>query len=294
MSRQGRTATVGMFDGVHAGHRFLLDSVRRCAGGGRPVVVTFSNHPLSLISPENAPRLLMTATEKVQTLRNLGFDPVIVEFDRELRGLTAEQFLRRLRDEMEVTAVAVGFNNRFGCDRKAFDELKAIGGKLGIEVIGVSEYADKVSSTLVREAIGRGDVERAAVLLGRPYSLAGKVVDGNHIGRTIGFPTANLVPDDSSKIVPANGVYAADAELDDGRRFRAVVNIGNRPTVDNSPQVHIEAYLDGFSGNLYGRRLGLSFLARLRDEKRFPDMESLRRTIADDLERARNYNRSGS
>lgn len=290
MEKKGRAATVGMFDGVHAGHRFLLDSVKRSSSGGLPVVVTFTNHPLSLISPDNAPRLLMTADEKIRALEALGLEPLVVDFDEKLRTLTAEQFLVRLRDEKDVTTLAVGFNNRFGSDRKRFSDLEAIGRKLGIEVIGIPEYAEKVSSTLVREAIAKGDVESANRYLGRPYSIAGTVVDGNHIGRTIGFPTANLVPEDQTKIIPANGVYAADAELGDGRCYRAVVNIGNRPTVDNSPEVHIEAFLDGFSGNLYGQRLRLSFLARLRDERRFPDMESLRRTIADDLARARGYN----
>lgn len=286
MNGKGRTATIGMFDGVHVGHRFMLGNVKR-AGDNVPIVVTFSNHPLSLIAPGKAPRLLMTTDEKTAVLRSAGFDPVVLDFDEDLRALTAEQFLSRLRDEMGVTTLAVGFNNRLGSDRKSFSDLKAIGERIGVEVTVIPEYGRKVSSSIVREAIGRGDVALATDLLGRPYSIEGKVVDGNHIGRTLGFPTANIVPDDASKIVPANGVYAADARLENGELYRAVVNIGNRPTVDNSSEVHIEAFLDGYKGNLYGRKVRLCFLKRLRGERRFPDLESLRRAIADDLEHAR-------
>ncbi len=285
MKEKGRTATIGMFDGLHVGHRFMLDGIK-VAGDDKLIVVTFSNHPLSLISPANAPRLLMTADEKIAVLKSAGLEPVVLEFDEDLRALTAEQFMKRLRDEMNVTTLAVGFNNCLGSDRKSFYELAAVGEKLGMEVVRMAEYGRKVSSSIIRNYIDNGDVASAAELLGYPYSIQGRVIDGNHIGRTIGFPTANIVPDDSSKIVPANGVYAADARLENGEQYRAVVNIGNRPTVDNSPEVHIEAHLDGFSGNLYGHKVRLCFLRRLRSERRFPDMESLRRAIAVDLEQA--------
>lgn len=284
-----RTATIGMFDGVHCGHRFLLDFMKSLPGAGRPLVVTFSSHPLRVIAPDSAPGCLLTKEEKCSRLADCGCDCAMLDFTDQLRLLPAREFMLGLSRDFGVSRLVIGFNNRLGNDRADFERCRAIGSEIGMEVVGAPEYEARsgVSSSAIRKLLARGDVESAAALLGYRYSLTGTVVTGNQIGRTLGFPTANLSVDDPSKVIPAAGVYAADAVTVDGCRRRAVVNIGHRPSVDNSPTLHIEAHILGLEENLYGQPLTIEFIRYIRPERKFPDLAALRAQIDRDITAAR-------
>lgn len=297
MAEAGRIATVGMFDGVHLGHQWLVgclvDEGRR--RNLRPAVFTFDRHPLQLIAPAKAPQALMTLDRRVEALKSAGADDVFVlEFDDELRGLSASDFIKRLRDRYGVEAILMGYNHRFGSDCiVGFERYRSIGESLGVDIIKgrevtVGEEAGQVSSSAIREDLRKGDVAAAAAKLGRSYSLSGEVVHGRAIGRSIGFPTANIQLEDSRLLVPLNGVYAADVEYGIGQNGRAMVNIGVRPTVDDaeSAPLSIEAHIIGVDENLYGQRIKLDFLRRIRSERRFSSLEALRTQLSADMSAA--------
>lgn len=299
---KGRMAVIGMFDGVHLGHRWLLADLCRQSADMQlqPMVFTFSNHPLSVVAPEKAPALLTTAGEKTALLHECGVEDVVCRpFSEEMRLTPAEDFLRLLHDRYGVEALLLGFNNRFGHDRADFAGTAAIGARLGVKVLQGKEFILEpsegaecpVSSSLIRQALlgnlpegGCGDrAAEASRMLGRPYSLAGTVVSGKQLGRKLGFPTANLAPD-AGKLVPASGVYACRAfAVDRCGAIPAMVNIGHRPTVDaDGAPISIEAHLIGLPApaDLYGQRLRLDFISHLRQERRFDSPEQL----ADQLE----------
>lgn len=286
MRSPGFVATIGMFDGVHRGHLHLLGQLRELASarGLEPVVVTFSDHPLSVIAPERTPALLMPFGERVEALGREVARVEILDF-ADVRQLTAADFMRRLVDAYGVKVLLMGFNHGFGSDRiKDFDVYRRIGAETGLDVVWASESPDlTVSSSLVRWAVSGGDVALAADLLGRPYELVGTVVEGRHLGRTIGFPTANLRLSEPRQLVPAEGVYACRA-VTDGAEYPAMVNIGRRPTVDSSehPERTIEAHIISFDGNLYGRRVRIRLVARLRGERPFGSLEALRAQLVND------------
>ncbi len=300
-AHKGRIAVVGMFDGVHSGHRALLSDLKARASERslEPMVFTFSNHPLELIRPCAAPCLLSTAAEKVELLAREGIGVVeCVPFDEAMRLTSAEGFMHMLRDRHDVRAVLLGFNNRFGHDAPAsFEEYLRLGEAAGVEVLRGREFVMEsdghghpVSSSEIRRMLALGDVAAAATMLGRPYSLPGTVIHGREVGRTIGFPTANLeIP--RCKAVPAPGVYAVMACVGSGNvaGFPAMVNIGRRPTVDvcGAP-ISIEVHIIGLPGNtdLYGRTVTLGFSARIRSEQRFSSLEELSCQLAADREAA--------
>lgn len=284
-------ATIGMFDGVHRGHQYLISQLKEHCD--EAVAVTFTNHPLWVIRGEREPRLLSTPDEKSGILGALGVRPVLLSFDEQLRHMTAEEFIRMLACEHGIDRLVLGFNNSIGSDRRTTDGDNALYKATGVEIIRASELPGdiKVNSSTIREMVTAGDVEHAAALLGRNYTLNGMVVHGKKLGRTIGFPTANIEAESPNKLIPANGVYAADAITTDGNRYRAVVNIGHRPTVDTADSpISIEAYLDGFTGDLYDQALVLHFLQRLREERIFYSLEELRAGITNDLSIARSLN----
>ncbi len=293
-----KLAAIGMFDGVHLGHRAMLADLKDRARemGMEPAAVTFSTHPMNLVRPEAAPRMLMPAEDRRRALAEVCGAPdrvIMLDFTPELRQLTAREFMKMLRDTFDVGALYLGYNHRFGSDRMAdFDDYRRVAASLGMDaLLGAEERGPqgcRISSSDVRTALSEGDVGHAAMLLGRPYRIEGEVVGGRQIGRTLGFPTANIVPRDPRQLVPATGVYAARAELSDGSRWKAVVNIGHRPTMGDSLAETIEANLLDFSGDLYGQSITLEFVARLRDEQRFDSLDLLRDQIARDAERARN------
>lgn len=288
-----RMAVVGMFDGVHLGHCFLLGSLKEEARrrGLSPIAVTFSNHPLEIIAPAKAPLLLTGCDEKRALLCGEGVETVVIPFDSCLRDTSSADFLDMLKRDYGVEAMLLGFNNRFGHDApRDFEAYCRLGSDCGVEIVRAPEFQAegmKVSSSEIRRLISAGDVAGASRLLGRPYSVAGTVGHGHAIGRTIGFPTANLQVD-SRRLLPAEGVYAAEAQLPDGERRGAVVNIGRRPTVEgnNDAPLSVEAHIIGYSGDLYGSPLTLSFVARIRSERKFSSLAALKAGIAADLRAA--------
>lgn len=293
MSGRGHIAVVGTFDGVHRGHRFLLDGVkaRGVETGLCPMVVTFDTHPLAVVRPDAAPKLLTTLDERVDLLRGAGIDDIaVLPFNDALMRMSAREFMTMLRDNHGVKAMLVGFNHRFGRGRaEGLDDYRRIGREIGVDIIPAAEYrpvgGGHVSSSSIRENVIAGDVTAAASALGRSYSLTGVVGHGRQLGREIGFPTANIEGVDSSKIIPATGVYAATVTLDDRSAWPAVVNVGRRPTVDDpaTAPLSIEAHIPGFSGDLYGKPLTVDFDRRIRGERRFPSLAALRTQIALDL-----------
>ncbi len=297
-----RIAVVGMFDGVHSGHRYLLDQLRLQAAerSMKPLVITFTNHPLSVIAPDKAPRLLTSPLEKAALIRREGFlgdEILLLPFDEKLRSTSAAGFLGMLRCRFDCAALLMGFNNRFGHDAPGdFASYKQLAANAGIELIQARELPARagVSSSEIRRLIAAGEVADAAALLGRPYTLTGTVVRGKALGRTLGFPTANLHTP-STLILPAPGVYAATATIAPplfpsnvaSRQasskaevsYPAMVNIGSRPTVDDpGASLSVEAHIIGLpeGTNLYDCRLTLSFVDRLRSERRFASLEALR------------------
>lgn len=292
-----RIAAVGMYDGVHAGHRFLIDYVRleARARGLVPSVVTFSRHPLAIVRPLDTPQLITSLEERIFRLDDAGVeDCIVLSFNEKLRRLSAKEFLSLLRRKYGIEALVVGFNNRFGRDRAdGIDQYRVIGKELGMEILDAPEYRGPgapVSSSIIREHLRMGNVDKAAEALGRPYRLRGIVVTGNRVGRTIGFPTANVRPCENETIIPSSGVYAAKVTTPDGKTRDAMVNIGYRPTVnDIEPQrdVTIEAHIFDFTGYLYDEEISIDFIARIRDEKKFLSLDKLRSRLNIDAREVR-------
>ncbi len=285
--------TIGSFDGVHLGHRAILDAVVRRAQalGGVAAVLTLRPHPREFFSPAHAPSLLTHDAKKLALFERAGIKQVFVlRFNAEAAALTPEQFIEEIViEKCGAKALVVGHDFRFGHQARGdFDLLRKLAPRYGFEVEQVPPLlmdGERVSSTLIRERLLVGDLEKAEAFLGRPYSLVGKVVSGRHIGKEIGFPTANIQPHHSA--VPAQGVYICEAIVDGGRH-PAAVNIGVAPTIRNEDSA-IEAYLLDFQGDIYGQEMELIFRKRLRDEMRFPSVQDLVRQIKRDVEMTRAF-----
>lgn len=291
--------TVGNFDGLHVGHRAIMDTVvaEARASDGTAVVYTFDPHPIRVLRPEQAPRLLTTREQKIELLEQAGIDVVIVEnFDAQFAATSAERFIREiLFARIRPMAVYVGYDFHFGRDREgSMRLLTELGPRLGFSVTIIPEVTmegSDVNSTRIRKLLVESRVEEAGRMLGRPYSIRGRIVRGDQRGRTLGFPTANL--ESENEILPGAGVYAGDLLfIDDGDPKRgvglpAVMNVGTRPTFAGDGRTHAEAHLIDFKGDLYGRRVEMSFRARLRDERRFAAVDELREQIAADVRAAR-------
>ncbi|MGH7353816.1 MAG: bifunctional riboflavin kinase/FAD synthetase [Candidatus Rokuibacteriota bacterium] len=279
---------LGVFDGVHCAHRAILDAAvtRAREAGLVALACTFDPHPAEVLSPGRAPAPITTLGERLDLIAGAGLDAtVVLAFSRDLAVLEPEAFVEAvLLDRLRARAVVVGFNHRFGrAARGDARLLESLAGRLGFAAHVVPPLVvdgGPVSSTAVRMALQAGDVEAAMRLLGRAYSVTGPVVPGAARGRTLGFPTANVQPE-RPVLVPA-GVYACRAETDGDTR-RAVVNVGVRPTFEETV-VTVEAHLLDFTSDLYGRRLTLGFQRRLRDEIRFASVDALRAQIARDIE----------
>jgi riboflavin kinase/FMN adenylyltransferase len=283
---------LGNFDGVHRGHRKILERVRRVAGerGATSVVMTFDPHPPRIVRPDRAPPLLMTLEQRLAEIHGAGVHRVaIVRFTREISQWDPETFVQAvLVDWLHVAEVWVGANFLFGRDRAGnFSLLRALGSRLEFkaEKIDPVRYKDfVVSSTRIRRLVAEGRIDEAGALLGHQYYVDGKVVHGDERGRTIGFPTANLSSD--NELLPPHGVYATTATIDDVVR-PSITNIGIRPTVDDSGRPRIETHVFDFDRDLYGASIRVGFVQRLRDERRFEGLDVLRRQIEDDCGRAR-------
>ena len=278
-------ATIGCFDGVHRGHQRVIrllteEAVRR---GLTPAVITFDRLPRQLFDPAFRPQLLSTLGEKATCLEALGVGLLVVlPFTKQLAALSAEVFMRKvLRSQLSVEVLLTGYDNRFGHDRsEGFDDYVRHGRAMGMEVLrGDVERVDSetaVSSTAIRRLLAdEGRVDLMTEWLTRPYALTGRVVPGDHIGHELGFPTANIEPECGYKLIPANGVYAVWASLDgDERRMAAMMNIGTRPTFEGHRQT-LEVHILKEVGDIYGRRLTVTFVRRLRAERRFDNRELL-------------------
>ena len=285
-------ATIGFFDGVHIGHCHLINMLKKVARerGVEACVITFDRHPRQVVQPEWCPEMLTSLEEKTQLLKATGIDRCeVLHFDREMANQSAHDFMQHtLKEKMGVSILVTGYDNRFGHNRsEGFEDYVRYGKEIGIEVIKGEELTDgsnNVSSSSIRRMLKEGRIEDATRCLGREYQLTGTVVGGEHIGRTIGFPTANIRPDDSSKLIPANGVYAVDvwSQAGDINRERAMLNIGTRPTF-NGTATTIEVHIPHFAGNLYGSTLSIAFLRKIREERKFDSPEALVEQLNKDL-----------
>lgn len=283
---------LGNFDGVHRGHRKILDRVRISASerGATAAIVTFDPHPPRVVRPDKAPPLLMTTAQRLEAIAEAGVhSAAVVRFTTELSRWDPETFVRTvLVDWLHVAEVWVGANFLFGHDRAGnYSLLRALGAQYGFkaEKIDPVRYKDfVVSSTRIRRLVAEGRVDEAGALLGHQYYIDGTVVEGDKRGRTIGFPTANLQSD--NELLPPHGVYATTVTID-GVVRPSVTNVGVRPTVDHSGRTMVEAHLFDFSDDLYGRTVRVGFVQRMRDERVFESVDALRAQIAADCGRAR-------
>jgi riboflavin kinase/FMN adenylyltransferase len=283
---------LGNFDGLHRGHRKILERVRRVAGerGATPVVMTFDPHPPRVVRPDKAPPLLMTKAQKLEAIAEAGVQgTAIVRFTPELSHWDPETFVRTvLVDWLHVGEVWVGANFLFGHDRSGnFSMLRLLGGRYGFKAdkIDPVRYKDfVVSSTRVRRLVSEGRVDEAGALLGHQYYVDGLVMRGDQRGRTLGFPTANLCSE--NELLPPHGVYATTARI--GEVVHAsVTNIGTRPTVDDSGRTVVETHVFDLDRDLYGQSIRVGFVQRLRDERAFESLDALRAQIDADCRRSR-------
>lgn len=283
--------TIGTFDGVHVGHQKIIQRVNAEAEkiNGESVLFTFFPHPRMVISPDNhGLKLIQTQEEKIDNLERLGLDHLIIfPFTKEFSNLSAEDFVRKfLVEKLKVKTIVVGYDHQFGKNREGtLKHLQQLSETLPFTVIEIPAHEIdevNVSSTKIRQAIETGDIETANTYLKEPFELSGKVVEGKQLGRTIGFPTANIEIEDPLKIIPAIGVYAVKVKTEDGRTFNGMMNIGTRPTVTDELEVKLEVFILDFSGNLYGQRITVSLLQRIRGEHRFQSVDILRTQLQED------------
>lgn len=286
-----KAVTIGTFDGVHRGHKLVLDTLKNEAvkHGFAPYAMTFDRHPLDLIAPGKAPGNLMSTSRKAELIRREGVEPIVLPFNEKLRSMRAFDWLDYIHRKYDVSLLVAGYDNTFGCDGidMTIADYKAMGATVGIEVISAPEV-DGISSSAIRKAEKRGDIKTATEMLGHYPELEGKVMPGFHVGHELGFPTANLNVSPTA-VIPAVGVYATKAFIDSQSEYApAMVNIGNRPTFDGtsaaSGQISVEAHIIGLDDDLYGKNIRLEFVERLRDEKKFDSLLDLRQQLNSDRE----------
>lgn len=275
-------ATIGFFDGVHCGHCFLIRQVEceAAARGLAPTVITFPTHPRQVLQSEYRPRLLTTPAEKLQRLEQTGVEQcLLLDFTAHLATLSARDFMEVLKHRYRIGGLLIGYDHRFGHNRsEGFDDYVRYGRELGIEVLPAEAFrlpdGTAVSSSLVRRLLSDGDVAAANRCLGYAYNVGGTVVSGHRVGHRLGYPTANLLPDHPDKLVPANGVYAVRVEIG-GEQHGGMLNIGRRPTLDNGDDRSIEVHIFDFDRDIYQQPLRLSFVQRIRAERRFDSLDEL-------------------
>lgn len=278
--------TIGNFDGVHLGHRKIIDKLIKSARehNGVPVVITFRNHPRTLFHPESVCRMITTVEEKQKALHSLGVNNIIMlNFTRELANLTADQFYSELLiGKLKVKEIVIGYDHAFGKNREGnIDYLMKLSEKTGIIVNRVDEEVcdnEVISSTFLRGEIDNGNMNMVTRLLGRRYSLTGKVIKGAGRGKGLGFPTANIFPDYPEKIVPGNGIYAASIIFSNNSLYHGMLNIGYNPTFDGKER-SIEINIFDFNEDIYDETVTIEFHEKIRDEIKFDSVESLVRQI---------------
>ena len=281
--------TVGFFDGVHKGHRYLIEQLKEHAQtmGLLSSVVTFSVHPKKILQPDSPVQLLNSYDERIRQLASIKLDYCyVIPFSQTFSETTAEDFIQNfLHKQLNVQFLLIGYDHKFGRRRtQSFEDYAKSAHACGIKVVQAKECYDAaapVSSTQIRHAIQCGDMPRAAEMLSYPYSLEGTVVFGNRLGRTIGFPTANLLMNEPDKLLPPNGVYASTAIVD-GKRYASMTYIGKRPTVSSHGEKRIETHLFQFKQNLYGQNLQIELHHFIRPDKAFGSLEELREQLLRD------------
>ena len=286
----------GFFDGVHLGHRLVIEQLVEAAAvrGDESMVVSFWPHPRNVLQKEaRSLRLLTSLSEKKAMLESLGVNKVeVMPFTKDFSTMTTREYLERLMADYGVRTILIGYDNRMGCDADGADQVAETALNLGLEVIRTqmvpSELGYAVSSTKIRERLEAGDVRAASTMLGYDYQLHGVVVAGNRLGRTIGFPTANMQMYEPLKLVPGNGVYFVKVETL-GRELYGMCNIGCRPTVSSGNHRTIETHIFDFDEDIYGLDIKVTFLDKIRDEVKFESLDALRSQLEKDRELWRLY-----
>ena len=287
--------TIGTFDGVHLGHRKVIENLKKISkeSSGESVIFTFYPHPRIIVSSqEDTLRLLSTQEEKIVLLRELGIDHLIIyPFTEEFSKLTYDEFVKNiLVDQMHISCLVIGYDHRFGKGRQGdFESLKQLSQELEFKIERLDELSledSVISSTKIRKALEEGDVRKAAQYLGYEYILMGKVIEGQQLGRKLGFPTANIETHDPLKLVPGYGVYAVRVELY-GTMYKGMLNIGVRPTVNyNVDHRSIEVNIFDFDSDIYQSQITLHFVEKLRNEEKFSSLDALREEMFRDKDRA--------
>lgn len=296
ITKNPQVATIGFFDGVHRGHRYLIDQMITVAkeAGMESTVITFDRHPRQVLHSDYLPQMLSTLEEKKALLKNTPADHIeILTFDEQLAALSAHDFMKEvLRERLNVRKLVIGYDNRFGHNRsEGFEDYVRYGQELGIEVIQAMPLSEPdkeaISSSYIRACLLVGNVWGANEALGYAYSLTGRVIDGFHEGRKIGFPTANLNTDEIGKLIPAPGVYAVHVQLENEQHLRpAMMNIGTRPTYDGQLQT-LEVHIFDFDSDIYGQQLRVVFDRRIRNEMKFSSPQELAKQLEKDKEEIR-------
>lgn len=292
-------AATGFFDGVHRGHRAVIDKITSLAKaqGMSSAIITLWPHPRAVLQQDAAKfRLLTTLDEKIELIRSYGIDHVhTLHFDKDFAKQTTEEYFKNyLREKFGVKTLVIGYDHRVGSDiNQTQDEMFEIAIKAGITPVRVDEFIEEesgliISSTKIRDFLSKGDVENANSLLGYRYGLEGAVVEGMRIGRTIGFPTANMRLYEPLKILPKDGVYAVCAEVL-GKTYRGITNIGIRPTVGHNNERTIETNILDFDEDIYGLKIKIEFVAKMREEVTFSSMEELKKQLFLDRDNSRKY-----
>ena len=280
--------TIGVFDGVHLGHKFLISQVVNLAKKENRLscVITFRQHPRDLLAPKTKLLYLCTVEERIQLLKNEGVDIVVaLSFNRELAKLSAREFVSLLVKHLKMRGLVIGPDFSLGKNREGNAEtLRALGQEMGFSVTVVAPKlitGEVASSTIIRQALADGDMEKVMRLLGRPFSLHGKVARGEHRGTGLGFPTINLNVD-AKMALPPDGVYATRAYIG-GQEYQAMTNIGRRPTFGENNERTIESFILHYNQDIYGKDVKIEIIKRLREEKHFDNVEELKKQIAEDV-----------
>ena len=275
-------ATIGFFDGVHLGHRFLLNELKEIAKKKqkKTLVITFDTHPQEILKKKHAPSILTSKKEKLQLLEKIGIDHCLVlNFTHQLAEYSAYDFFSEILSKtLHINTLLVGYDHRFGKNRaEKFDDYLRYGKNLGIDVIQASPFSEnnkQISSSQIRLLLQEGSVSAANEMLGYRYHIEGIVKNGQKIGKRIGFPTANLAFDEIKKLIPAVGVYAVTVTIEN-KIYKGMLNIGCRPTIGKSDEKTIEVHIIDFEGDIYAKSLQITFMQRIRDEIRFEKVEDL-------------------
>lgn len=295
LEHQPLIATIGFFDGVHIGHRYLIKQVEdEAAKRGLPsAVITFPVHPRKVLQKDYQPALLCGFDEKIERLASTNIDYCIcLDFTVEISQMSAREFMRDiLKEKLNVDTLVIGYDHRFGHNREEdFPDYKRYGQELGINVIEAKVLPgdEHVSSSRIRKLLGEGYVRKAAKLLSYNYTISGKIVEGFKVGRTIGFPTANIQVWETYKVIPSFGVYAVYVHVE-GEKYDGMLYIGKRPTLHNGNNISIEVNLFDFDGDLYNKELTAEFLEFIRPDEKFSDIDTLKAQIGKDKESVINY-----